>query len=136
MEMSPEEIVRDYRTAKNKGKQVTILAELNGCTREDIIAVLSAGGINPKELPRSRKKANVVPGGGQQAHYSILEQEIRTLSEHRAIIYVALGEYLAKMQRELEDKNTGHKERVEFYTDQIAQIKKTIDILDFDIEKL
>ncbi|HIU80042.1 MAG TPA: hypothetical protein IAC67_03910 [Candidatus Coproplasma excrementipullorum] len=72
MEMSPEEIVRDYRTAKNKGKQVTILAELNGCTREDIIAVLSAGGINPKELPRSRKKANVVPGGGQQAHYSIL----------------------------------------------------------------
>lgn len=64
MEMSPEEIVRDYRTAKNKGKQVTILAELNGCTREDIIAVLSAGGINPKELPRSRKKANVVPGGG------------------------------------------------------------------------
>lgn len=40
------------------------------------------------------------------------------------------------MQRELEDENKGHKERVEFYTDQIAQIKKTIDILDFDIEKL
>lgn len=135
MEMSPEEIVRDYRTAKNKGKQVTILAELNECTREDIIAVLSAGGINPKELPRSRKKANIVPGGGQQTHYSI-EQEIKTLAGHRAIIFVALQEYLAKMRLELEEENKGHKERVEFYTDQIAQIKKTIDILDFDIEKL
>lgn len=135
MEMSADEIVREYRTAKNKGKQVTILSELNGCTREDIIAILSAGGINPKELPRSRKKANVVPGGGHQAH-CIIEQEIRTLAEHRAIIFVALEEYLAKMQRELEDENKGHKEREEYYTKQIALIKKTIDILDFDIEKL
>ncbi len=134
MEMSADEIVREYRTAKNKGKQVTILSELNGCTREDIIAILSAGGINPKELPRSRKKANIVPEG-QQAH-CVIEQEIRMLAEHRAIIFVALGEYLAKMRLELEDENKGHKEREEYYTNQIALIKKTIDILDFDIEKL
>lgn len=90
----------------------------------------------PQGIASQPQESKRCTGGGQQAHYSILEQEIRTLSEHRAIIYVALGEYLAKMQRELEDENTGHKERVEFYTDQIAQIKKTIDILDFDIEKL
>lgn len=135
MEMSADEIVREYRTAKNKGKQVTILSELNGCTREDIIAILSAGGINPKELPRSRKKANVAPGEGQQAH-CVIEQEIRMLAEQRAIISVALEEYLAKIQRELEDENKSHKEREEYYTKQIALIKKTIDILDFDIEKL
>lgn len=40
MEMSTEEIIRSCREAKNKYNQISILAELNSCTKDDIIDVL------------------------------------------------------------------------------------------------
>lgn len=56
MQMSENEIVRDYRQAKNKGHQVGILAELNLCTKEEIISILKSNGVSQAELPRNRKK--------------------------------------------------------------------------------
>lgn len=40
MVMSNEEICRDYRAAKNRTKQIGILADLNACKKADIVAVL------------------------------------------------------------------------------------------------
>lgn len=55
MEMTHEEIKRDYRLAKNKSKQVGILADLNGCKRRDIEKILGIergkGGKNKGGLP-------------------------------------------------------------------------------------
>lgn len=48
MTMTPEEICRDYRLAKAPSKQISILAELNGCTRKEIYKILLDGGC---ELP-------------------------------------------------------------------------------------
>ena len=44
--MSNEEIVVRYRQAKDKGKQVKILAELNNCPVERIIGILTANGVD------------------------------------------------------------------------------------------
>lgn len=55
MQMTDSEIVRDYREAKNKREQVTILADLNRCEKEEIIDILLKNGVDQRELPRKRK---------------------------------------------------------------------------------
>lgn len=52
MQMTNEEIVRSYKEAKHKKEQVGILAELNTCTRDQIIDILRAGGIENHALAR------------------------------------------------------------------------------------
>lgn len=56
MQMSNEEIVRSYREAKDKAKQLEILSELNACDRQKIKDILAEGGIDHRQLPRSRKE--------------------------------------------------------------------------------
>lgn len=55
MQMTDNEIVRNYREAKNKREQVTILADLNRCEKEHIIDILLKNGVDQRELPRKRK---------------------------------------------------------------------------------
>lgn len=55
MNMTENEIVRNYREAKNKREQVTILADLNRCEKEEIVDILLKNGVDQKELPRKRK---------------------------------------------------------------------------------
>ena len=45
MTMGVQEIVRDYRTAKSKKDQITVMAELNACSRMDILRVLQDAGV-------------------------------------------------------------------------------------------
>lgn len=42
--MSEREICSDYRNAKNRNDQITVLAELNGIGRMDIIRILRKNG--------------------------------------------------------------------------------------------
>lgn len=56
MDMTAAEILKNYREAKDKKKQVSILADLNVCTVGEIINILIAGGIDKRELPRTRQK--------------------------------------------------------------------------------
>ena len=46
MESSEKEIVRTYMMAKEKGKQIKILAELNCCSKEKIIEILKNNGVD------------------------------------------------------------------------------------------
>lgn len=71
--MTDEEIVRNYREAKNKREQVKILADLNCMSREEIIQILKDGGIKQQELPRNR---------GEKTQKKTEEKpEIRTVAE-------------------------------------------------------
>lgn len=63
--MTNEEICRDYRLAKQKVKQIGILADLNECTRKEIVEILKASG---EELPylyqshtQPRKRTTAAP---------------------------------------------------------------------------
>lgn len=54
MIMSREDILLEYRQAKNPSKQITILADENGCSRKEIVEVLREAGA---ELPKYYMKA-------------------------------------------------------------------------------
>ena len=53
--MTPDEICRDYRQAKDKKGQIKILADLNCTTKEEIIKVLMDCG-EKVELPKTKSK--------------------------------------------------------------------------------
>lgn len=61
MQMSNEEIVRRYKEAKDKAKQLGILSELNACDEQKIKDILAEGGIDHRQLPRSRKEKDARP---------------------------------------------------------------------------
>ena len=56
MEMQTHEIVRMYKDAADKKKQITILAQMNLCTPEEIRDELIKGGIDAPDAPEKRKK--------------------------------------------------------------------------------
>ncbi len=56
MEMTNDEIVMMYREAKNKKQQIRILAELNCCSKDEILRILKEGNVKSTELPRQRAK--------------------------------------------------------------------------------
>lgn len=62
MEMSKERILAEYRQAKDKKKQIGILADLNACDQNKIMEILKEMGVPHRELPRNRG-ANVTPAG-------------------------------------------------------------------------
>ena len=51
--MTPGEILRSFKQAESKSKQVGILAELNATSREVIIDVLKEQGVHWRELTRA-----------------------------------------------------------------------------------
>lgn len=55
LEMSDHEIKVMYLNAKNKGEQAKILADLNGCSVEDIKRALRRAGVDQHQLPRTGK---------------------------------------------------------------------------------
>ena len=54
-------MVKMYRDAPKKGKQLRALCELSGMSEEQIKALLLAHGVSPMEMPRKREKADAKP---------------------------------------------------------------------------
>lgn len=92
--MTESEIVRNYREAKNKREQVTILADLNGCEKEEIIEILLRNGVDQKELPRKRKSSKKLEANSKHLPVdtviSVLAQRVKEidkeLQEHSAVV--------------------------------------------------
>ena len=59
MTMTDAEICKEYREAKRPKQQIGILADLNECTRRDIVKVLVARG-EIRELPREVKIQDLI----------------------------------------------------------------------------
>lgn len=65
MQMTTEEIIRNYTEAKDKSKQIGILADLNGCDKEKIRSILRTKGVplptkgRPKKETSTRKTSTV-----------------------------------------------------------------------------
>jgi len=47
MQMTNDEIIRSYRTAKDKKKQIVILSQLNTCSKNEIVQILKDAGLHP-----------------------------------------------------------------------------------------
>ena len=70
MQMTNEEIVRDYNAASNKNKQIKVLADLNCVTPNEIRQVLIQAGVEGVPVPKrivKRKPAPASPRAGQEA---------------------------------------------------------------------
>ena len=61
MQMTNEEIIRDYKLANNKSSQIAILADLNCCSKEDIKKILQEGGIELQKRTKSAPKKKIAP---------------------------------------------------------------------------
>ena len=69
MNMTPQEIAKEYREAKDKGNQITILADENLTDRETIIKILQDQGEVADKVPkaRGRNRAKAEPGAAVEA---------------------------------------------------------------------
>ena len=93
MQMNDDEIVKMYREAEDKKAQITILADLNVCEKEDIIKILKAGGVTQAEMPRNRKKTE---SGGQ----SKAESDVHPKQQNKEPV-VSVPEELPEVVKEV-----------------------------------
>lgn len=81
--MDKGQILCDYRTAKNHKKQIHILAELNACSKEEIIDILTDGGytrtFNTNGVDISVKRKEIDDVATLAMAYHISKKAIRTL---------------------------------------------------------
>ena len=59
MEMSEKEIIKSFEEAKDRNKQIRVLADLNGCPRDQIVEILSAAGVYKKPGKKPAKKEEI-----------------------------------------------------------------------------
>lgn len=117
MQMIDSEIVRSYKEAKDKAKQITILADLNTCTEEQIKMVLKAAGIdgrswagrqNGTKNRRPKKETAPVPAAMDwrqhlkeiRTYIRLQEEKKKQLQEQMACIDNEIQEILAAMTAE------------------------------------
>ncbi len=114
MEMTTHEIVRMYKDAADKKKQITILAQMNLCTPEEIRDELIKGGIDARTLPRKRKKpgekvaeTTAVPETtpATKAEPKDTEQALPVFIQREdvALVHVALAHYYDELNQNAKD---------------------------------
>lgn len=106
--MSPEEICREYREAKNKRQQISILADQNVTTKAHIIKILAENGENVgsqtakgKKTPRAAVPAQI-PEAVAGALYNGLDAIEEALSGLRAQRN-AIDEQIHEKEREYKE---------------------------------
>lgn len=98
MTMTNEEILRSFRAAAKPKEQVSILAQLNGCGEEKIRNILTAGGVDGRQLPRKKTAQKGVQKSKGGTMIAVMREEERRLLEQKQ----ELPERIAALQRELE----------------------------------
>ena len=91
MEMTNSEIIRSYNNAKNKQRQIGILADLNGCKRIEIEEIVSGKSTSekqdgePKELQKPAEESQLINWlydqlDATEGHIRALEARYKELS--------------------------------------------------------
>lgn len=71
MNMTNEEIVRDYKQAAKPAEQIAILADLNGCTKKEIAQILIDAGMDvPGWYTKGKKKKPAEAAGDEPRPYA------------------------------------------------------------------
>ena len=100
MEMTDSEIVRSYREARDKRKQVKILSQLNLCEIEEILDILTKNGVKSQELPRTRRVNTKTETAETLPQASNQEQETADQRRRERIYRDALLVYQQQLERE------------------------------------
>ena len=132
MEMTTDEIVRSFREAKDRRKQVTILAELNDCSVEEIRSTLVAGGINWRELPRA-PRAGKTPNAAttedpSESRKSPPQAEIAPedgvcVNVDEEVILSALEAYKRQLEQEADTLKKEYEEKQAFISSRMQKVE-------------
>ena len=121
MIMEPGEILREYNASKYKSKQLTILADLNLCTKEEIQQVLEQQGVvfrrsgsNKKNQTPEKKEENT----RMKKSVNEIPESVRKLVETEI--------HLKEKEIELQEKEVNRKK--EILKDQINLIYTDLEI--------
>lgn len=115
MTMKPADIAKEFNEAKDKTVQLTILADMNVTTKQEIAKVLIAEGVPENEIPLKSKRGR--PSGKKGA--AVEEQENSPIPES---VKVACERELVNMQKDID----GLKDNVKKLEGNIADIKSEI----------
>lgn len=98
MVMNEAEICRSYREAKKPKQQIAILADLNMCSRKEIVCVLRAAGVEveaPKEKKEDFRKNIERPEAEKELPDAVKEAIFLRLDELETQIRIREREYQA-----------------------------------------
>lgn len=92
MQMTAGEIKRSYEEAKNKGRQVRILAELNNCSQDEIHTILSGEDKRKQLAIKADQKAMSIDDTVNIlfARLDELEEQIKPLEEEYRNVKIAI----------------------------------------------
>jgi len=76
--MTEGEIVRSYKDAKDKNKQISILKDLNGCSTYDICQVLIKNGVEIANPPKKRGRKPASKNAEAEVKANMSKEEVST----------------------------------------------------------
>lgn len=119
MDMTAAEILKNYREAKDKKRQVRILADMNVCSVDEIKAILIAGGIDKRELPRTRQKTATETS----------EPKFNATARQLSVISTALQLYREQIVQESNAAQSAHEEHMTKLGDEMAEIDRILETI-------
>lgn len=90
--MTDTEIRAEYNTAKNKRKQVEILADLNACSHDEMIAKLKELGCEIPEKPQKRPYRKLDPVKAMELYKAGMSQ--REMARELGVAQSTVGSWL------------------------------------------
>lgn len=133
MQMTNGEIIANYRQAKNKKEQLKILAELNACTQDEIKKILLEGGLDVRQLPRTREKTEKVTEKNKAAYIppmveiSCADGNMPPEKELPSnIILQALQCFRADIENRMAKEEEEHAARMRSYMKRLEQIDEIV----------
>ena len=120
MNMTPQEIAREYREAKDKGNQIKILADENLTDRKEIIKILREQGEITDKVPRSKgMRAKATPSAAVSTKE---EEEPSAAVDIPESVITACQRELVYMQQGIDRR----KEAIEKMEENIKELKGQI----------
>lgn len=103
MQMTEYEIRQNYKLARNKREQIKILAELNSCTRADIIRILDGGSVaDTRKVKHSQRGKRL----DEETRREMLEEylaggiTISRIAEKYGLAYSTALKYIQKQRKD------------------------------------
>lgn len=127
MQMTPEEIGSSYRRAVNQNAQITILADLNCCSKEEIINILEEQGYTVRKPKKKAKKEG--PAEEKKTFEPAQLKEVKLLPE-------AVRRAITREMCETQDLIDEAQAEVRTQRDILAKAEETLKAREADLETL
>lgn len=133
MEMSEQEILSNYRQAKNKSAQIGILAELNICEKKMIIEILERHGIKVGGTKMAGRKKNIeikevneVVKAVEEKVESAIVNEIPEAVQQVEKVPESIKEILEEHRESLENRAISLQRSIDDFSKNLMEVKNAV----------